>query len=215
MSDAGIPLFSNMEKQILQEIMNIAFGSASGDLENIIGLSVILHIPEVIILPADELAGFLASNLPLNENSSVVEQAFKGNFSGSALLLFPDEIQPRFLAALSGHKNLSEEGEADRERIREEVFLEIGNILIGTTVGKITELLKTSVTYKSPETATGKMEDFKHIPGHFKENSSAIILKTYFSFKDHGLKGTMMIVTSHKSVIWMKNALNSFLEAYR
>ncbi|MBB6482644.1 chemotaxis protein CheC [Spirochaeta isovalerica] len=215
MSNAPIPLFSNMEKQILQEIMNIAFGSASGDLEEIIGVSVILHIPEVEIIPIETLLDYLEENLKLKDESTIIEEMFTGDFSGSALLMFPESIKPDLLALLSGIKDLPHDEEPEIDRTRKEVFLEIGNILIGTSVGKITELLKTSVSYKPPVAIDGKPEDFTHVLANINADSVAIILKTYFSFKNHDLNGTMMIVSSHQSVIWLKNALNSFLEAYR
>jgi len=214
MSKSTIPLFSNTEKQILQEIMNIAFGSASGNLEDLIGISVTLHNPDVEVLPVEDLIECLQKRLSLTDESLIVEKMFLGNFSGSALLHFPENISPELLAFLSGKGEILQRDE-EFEKAKKEVFLEIGDILIGSTVGKISELLKTSVSHKPPVVTDGKIEGFNHLIKNFNDESVAIILKTHFSFMNRDMKGSLMIISKHQSVIWMKNALNPFLEAHR
>lgn len=215
MNKSSFPLYSEMEKQILKEIMNIAFGSASGDLEDMIGISLILHIPEIDIIPFEQLQPYLEENLSQNKNTTIIEELFNGNFSGSGLMFFPKNIDLDLLHLLSGKENINRENTEEIETIKLEVFLEIGNILVGACVGKITELLKASASYKPPSLIEGDIADFNHILEYFNEDSTAIVLKTDFNFRDHDLKGNLLVVTSHQSVIWMKTALNSFLEAYR
>ena len=214
MSSFIMPEFSEMEKQILQEIMNIAFGSASGDLEDVIDVSIILHVPEIEMLSINELPQYLQANIKLNKNSTVIEEKFWGEFSGSSILVFPEGMNKDLISILSG-QNTDNVETTSIYKIEQGVLLEIGNILIGACVGKITELLKTVVTYTSPQASEGSNEDFNHIIQNYDPNSAAIILKTYFKFKDHDLQGNLMIITSHKSILWLKSSINSFLDAYR
>jgi len=213
-SSSTIPPFSEMEKQILQEIMNIAFGSASGDLEDVIDVAIVLHVPEIEMRTISQLPEYLTENITLNEFSTVIEEKFWGDFSGSSILVFPEGMDKNLISILSGQDE--NDFEASQSDILEKgVLLEIGNILIGACIGKITELLKTIVTYTPPQASTGEKEDFNHILEDYDEDSAAIILKTYFKFKEHDLQGNLMIITSHKSILWLKNSLNSFLDAYR
>lgn len=215
MTKPYVPVFSEIEKQILQEIMNIAFGSASGDLEDVIDVSVVLHIPDVEMISVEELPDYLAKNISLNENSTVIEEKFWGDFSGSSILVFPESMSHNLISILSGQDELEGDDPVNIEMLEKGVLLEIGNILIGACVGKITELLKTVVTYTPPQATTGEREDFNHVLEDFQSDSAAIILKTFFTFKEHNLQGNLMVITSHQSILWLKNALNSFLEAYR
>ena len=211
MPNLTIPNFNEMEKQILQEIMNIAFGSASGELEDVIDVSIMLHVPEIEMLPVKNLSNYLKENIILRETSIIIEEKFWGDFSGSSILVFPEGMNKNLISILSG-QNMEE---ADAPGMEKGVLLEIGNILIGACIGKITELLKTGVTYTTPLASTGEKENFDHILVGYDKDSSAMILKTFFRFKEHNLQGSLLIVTSHRSILWLKNALNSFLEAYR
>jgi chemotaxis protein CheC len=214
MTNPAIPDFNEMEKQILQEIMNIAFGSASGDLEDVIDVSIMLHVPEIEMLPVHKLSQYLKENISLSETSTVIEEKFWGDFSGSSILVFPEGMSKGLITILSG-QNPDDSEDPGFEVLEKGVLLEIGNILIGACIGKITELLKTVVTYTPPQASTGEQEDFDHILEDYNSDSAAIILKTFFRFKEHKLQGNLMVITSHQSILWLKNALNSFLEAYR
>ena len=184
MADPNIPVFSEMEKQILQEIMNIAFGSASGDLEDVIDVSIVLHVPKIDMLPVNELPDYLVKNISLNKNSTIIEEKFWGDFSGSSILVFPEGMSNDLISILSGQETDNSEI-ANIDSLEKGVLLEIGNILIGACIGKITELLKNVVTYTPPQASTGEKEDFNHIIEDYDQDSAAIILKTFFKFKEH------------------------------
>lgn len=214
MTESSIPPFNEMEKQILQEIMNIAFGSASGDLEDVIDVSIVLNVPEIEMLPFNQLSQYFTENISLSDKSTVIEEKFWGDFSGSSILVFPDGMNKNLISILSGH-DADDPDFPNLEILENGVLLEVGNILIGACIGKITELLKTVVTYTPPRISTGKKEDFNHILEDYRDDSAAIILKTFFSFEKYNVQGNLMIITSHQSILWLKNALDSFLDAYR
>ena len=44
------PIFSEEEKDILQEIMNIAFGNATADLAEVIDIYVLLSVPDIKVI---------------------------------------------------------------------------------------------------------------------------------------------------------------------
>jgi len=214
MAEKSMTNFNEMEKQILQEIMNIAFGSASGDLEDVIDVSIVLHVPEINILPIKQLPEYMKKSVELNESSTVIEEKFWGEFSGSAILVFPENLSSDLLSILSGQDSNSFDT-SDADIMEKGILLEIGNILIGACIGKITELLKTVVTYTPPQASTGETEDFDHLLEDYQSENTAITLKTFFKFKEHNLQGNLIIITSHDSILWLKTALDSFLEAYR
>ncbi|MDD3294587.1 MAG: chemotaxis protein CheC, partial [Geobacteraceae bacterium] len=93
-------------------------------------------------------------------------------------------------------------------------LMEIGNILIGACVGKITELLGDVVTYSPPKVVVeNKPHDI--LPNKlFDPEYTAIVMKTLFRFDERNVNGFLFLVTTHESVAWIKQALAEFLERY-
>ena len=201
------------ELLIFQELMNIAFGSASADLEDVLDISIDLRVPEAEMVPVSKLKKYIIKSMDLNDKSSMVEEKFWGDFNGSAILLFPGEIKRDLISILSSQDYCSTET-GHFEGMDQGVLLEIGNILIGACIGKISELLKTVVTYSPPSIGSGSKSDLDYFIGKFEPASSAIILKMEFSFRQKSLNGKMMIITSYDSIYWLKDSLKKFMDAY-
>jgi chemotaxis protein CheC len=201
------------EQLILQEIMNIAFGSATADLEEILNLSINLKVPEVKVIPIHELKNYILESMNLDEQSRMVEERFWGDFKGSAILVFTEGVGKGLISMLSmGY--VHSESTTELEALDQGVLLEVGNILIGACIGKISELLSTSVTYSPPYIESGKNSNLDFFVKKFEQDSSAIILKTEFLFSKKHLNSNLMIITNHESIIWMKESLQNFMESF-
>jgi len=212
MSRQPEPIFTANERDILQEVMNIGFGKASADLAEVIDIYVVLSVPEVALLDASELAGYIGGEIRDFERISVVEQSFMGRFQGVALLIFPSE---------AGRKLISILGQEDEQTalhsvalLERETLMEVGNILIGACVGKLAELLDDQIAYSPPrvlveddprETVTRDM---------FNPDSTAIVMRTLFSFENENISGYLFLITRNESIAWMVSALHSFMERY-
>ena len=79
-------IISDEELDILQEVMNIAFGKASADLAEVIDIYVVLSIPDIKLLKTAEVPGYIEAEINDFENISVIKQNYTGKFHGSALL---------------------------------------------------------------------------------------------------------------------------------
>jgi chemotaxis protein CheC len=203
---------SEEEKEILQEIMNIAFGKAAADLAEVINIYVVLSVPYIQMLKAHELPEYLKTQVSSYDRISIVEQNFWGDFKGSAFLVFQASAG-RELVSLFGD-GTEEFGSESIEALEKETLMEVGNILIGACVGKLSELLGDAVTYSPPRVVT---ENTPHdaIPENiFKSDSSAIILKTVFCFNERNVNGFLFLVTSHDSILWLKQSLAAFMEQF-
>lgn len=203
---------STDEKEILQEIMNIAFGKAAADLAEVINIFVILSVPHVEMFSAQELPEYLKSQVSGYDTISIVEQNFWGDFKGSAFMIF-DAAAGKELISIFG-----EEGEAialqSMDALEKETLMEVGNILIGACVGKLAELLGDAVTYSPPRVITDNAPSDAIQANTFEENASAIVLKTVFCFNERNVEGFLFLVTSHDSIVWLKKALATFMEQY-
>jgi len=212
-------LFSEEERDILQEIMNIAFGNATAELADLIDIQVILSIPDVKIIDFQSLPDYLGEAINHGSKNSVTGQKFWGDFSGSGLLFLPvgtERVLSKFLnvSSLDGGENTPDEDTLPPETLKCGLLLEISNILVGACVGKISDLLNTSVSYTPPELLTIDSSDYQFLLKHFNADQAAIVMKTLFQFEQQDINGLLLVMTNHDSVKWLKNALHEFINAY-
>ena len=205
-------MITTAETDLLQEIMNIAFGRATSDLAEYIDIFVILSVPNIKLLQAFDLPEYINTEIKDYDNVSVVEQNFWGKFKGNAFLVFPSGTGKRLISLFHGGDEIPDLNPIHELEI--ETFLEIGNILIGACIGKIAELLGDVITYSPPRVVVDKS-----IRGVVYDNLNdpdklAIVLRTVFEFNEKNISGYMFILTKQESFAWLKTALNKFLEQY-
>jgi len=98
--------------------------------------------------------------------------------------------------------------------LEKEFLMEIGNILIGACVGKISELLNTFSTYSPPHVISESINKYQEYIKSFTPNQAAIVLKTVFKFENKDINGLLLILTNYESIGWLRKALHDFLESY-
>jgi len=200
------------ETDILQEIMNIAFGKAAADLAEIINIFVELSVPKIAMVRAVELPAYLRGEVDGSERISIVEQNFWGQFKGSAFLVFRSGAGKELISLLgSGEEVAFEEAIEVLER---ETLMEVGNILIGACVGKVAELLQDVVTYSPPRVIVEDDPNDAIPESLFDPSYTAIVLKTVFCFNERDVNGLLFLVTSQESISWLQQALVAFMEQY-
>lgn len=205
---------TNEELEILQEIMNIAFGRATSDLAEVIDIYIKLSVPHISVLKAVELPAYIKKELKDYGSISLVEQRFWGNFKGLALLVFPSGAGKELVTLLSNDK--SEFIEVDTiDGLEKETLIEVGNILIGACIGKMADLLKDIITF-SPPTVLIENPPNNAIPKSiFDPDSTTIILRTLFRFEKKDIDGFLFLLVCQESINLLKKALNEFMEQYK
>ena len=200
------------DRDILQEIMNIAFGNAAAELAEVINIFVVLSVPYIQVLRARELPAYIKSEVRGCDSVSIVEQDFWGEFKGNALLVFQSGVGRELAFLLNGDEGIFEPGATDR--FESEILMEVGNILIGACVGKLAELLGDVIQYSPPKVLIENHANDALPQNLFDPGSSAIILRTMFRFNDKDIGGFLFLVTSHESIAWLKGALANFMVQY-
>jgi len=208
-------IITDEELDILQEVMNIAFGKASADLAEVIDIYVVLSIPDIKLLHTAEVPQYIESEIMDLENISVIKQSYTGKFHGTALLLFPGGAGKK-LFSLFDNGSTTVSGNEDLSVVLEkETLLEVGNILIGASVSKVAELLDDVVSYRPPrivvESKPGDIVDWDLA----EPEGPAILMRTVFSFANRDISGLLFLIPSYKSFEWLKKSLHAFLEQYK
>jgi len=207
-------LLNAEEVEILQEIMNISFGQSAADLADVIDTAVVLSVPFIEILDVPELPDYIRSHVKDYKNINIVEQKFWGKFRGDALLIFSSGAGKELMSLLQSDNKNALDSSDPFDILERETLMEVGNILIGACVGKLSELLQDVVTYTPPLVMVEK--DYREAisTGHYDEDKTAIILKTDFCFDEGNVSGFLFLVTNNDSVRWLKEALRTFIEQY-
>lgn len=202
------------EKDILQEIMNIAFGSAAADLAEVIDIYVVLNVPEIEVIFGNDLPEHLQRHIKQGCEAGMVIQKFWGDFTGSGVLLFPEGDQRRLITILDDGERDDTISDVSIPALENEVLLEVGNILIGACIGKIADLLSTVVTYSPPMIVDTGPDECEYVGDWFEPDNAAIILKTVFQFESQNVSGFLMIITGFDSVAWLRKALAEFMDSF-
>jgi chemotaxis protein CheC len=205
-------IITTAETDLLQEIMNIAFGRAASDLAELIDIFVILSVPQIKLLQAFDLPEYMNKEIKGYDKVSVVEQNFWGKFKGNAFLVFPPGTGKNIISLFDCGDETSES--EPTQELEKETFLEIGNILIGACIGKIAELLGDVTTYSPPRVVLETSLRSIVYDNLSDPDNLAIVLRTVFEFKEKNVSGYMFIFTKQESFAWLKTALHKFLEQY-
>ena len=145
---------TDLERDALGELSNIAMARAANSLRQMVEHEVLLSVPAVEILSQDGAAQLVAK--PDNPNLVAVRQDFSGAFSGRALLIFPEANSLELVRAVVG-RQLPLEDIVDLE---DEALAETGNILLNSWVATIANLLKRALRMSLPVVVRG---DSRHM----------------------------------------------------
>ncbi len=204
---------TDLERDALQEILNIGFGRAAADLTEIIDLHVLLSVPYIAIIKADDLISYLHSELPDGSDLGMVSQVFYGRFSGSSFLIFPDGERRKLLSLFDDELPLDFTFEGS-DILERESLMEIGNLIIGACIGKVAELLGDEVTYDPPRFFSHDqvLETIAHLAG--SADSFAIVFKNVFGFDQYKVNGYQFMICRYQTMPWLKQAIKEFLAPY-
>ncbi len=188
-------------REILGELINIAFGSATATIADLFDNFATLHVPDIGLIELKELNTFIIGNFG-TQDIYITTQQFKGPFQGEIILV----IDPQ--SAQNMQVIMGEEDDADETNLQQ-TLLEISNILGSSCIGKLAELLSTDVTFAPPaidstEQLMGGADDspYNHI----------IVISTVLEFKDLEILGKLFIMFTDEMYVWLEKALEDFME---
>ena len=187
------------EKDVLQELMNMAYGSATAVVADMLDAFASLSIPNIEIMDVNQLL----SNFHSLKSSSYFfsTQAFNGEFNGESAF-FIDETSAKNLAT---HLELENSDDLD------DAILELTNVLTSTLTTKLAHEMNTAVSYSLPNISKVPLEDIVEVQT-FKQYTQVIVIDTQLDFQDQKINGEIFILTKDDSILWLKTKLNTILE---
>ena len=136
---------TDLQRDALCEMVNIGVGRAASILSQMLEHPIQLQVPNVEVLPVEELAQALGALA--EARLATVQMGFKGAFSGVALLLFPTNSASNLVALLTGEAP----GTPDLDSLRSATLTEVGNILVNGVMGAIANAIRHPISYTIPQ----------------------------------------------------------------
>jgi chemotaxis protein CheC len=176
---------SDLERDALTELSNIAMARAATSLRQMVENQVLLSVPRVDIVSKEEATRLVAK--PNNPRLVAVRQDFKGPFSGRALLIFPEANSLELVRVVVG-KELPLE---DISNLEDEALAETGNIILNSWVATIANLLKRTLDISLPVVIRG---DSRRMLQSDEAQTLVLFLHIQFEIRQKEIQGYVALL---------------------
>jgi chemotaxis protein CheC len=190
---------------ILREIINIGVGKAASTLNSLLGSHIKLMIPYVKLIKFNEIQKEIEGNE--SDNLASLNLKFKGNFSGSAKLIFPTDGASKLVRAFAEE----DDDEEDLDEIRSGTLSEIGNIVLNALMGTLSNLLRQHLVYSPPSYIEGELDKLLHAD-KFDLDSVNIFARTRFVIQDIEIVGDFVLFFEVGSLTTLITIIDSYGE---
>ncbi|MBN1982819.1 MAG: hypothetical protein JW795_14895 [Chitinivibrionales bacterium] len=177
---------SEKRRDAIREFFNIGIGKSAQLLNDIFKSHVILTIPQVTLIGTHPIGS--DGDPVVQSRFCAVGMSFHGDLNGDAYLLFLDSDVPVLLKPL-----IDEGGTALSETVlHNNILLEIGNIVINSLVGSISNILQLSVFYTLPQLQVATADSLNFLAQSGAKNY-AMRADTVFQFERFKVCGYIIL----------------------
>lgn len=194
-------------KEVLGELINISFGSATAIIADLFDNFATLHVPDITVIPISDLETRVMEGMEY-QSSHITMQQFRGAFEGEIVFAIDSTSARNMQALICEAEDFSADAVTDENEIQQSI-LEIANILGSSCIGKLAELLESDVTFAPPTI------EFTHeiLAGLDRTRyTRIIIISTILEFKEMQVFGKLFILFNNPMYAWLEKALESFVE---
>ncbi len=203
-------VLTETRQEFLQEMINISFGHAAASLAELLSVCVELGVPKVNEVDGSQISCSLVERVGEEQETTVVQQAFNGDFSGEVLLIIPSELGKQAVNIMTEGSGF--DPDMPMEEMETEMLLEIGNIVIGACMGQFSDLLTKSVTYEAPTIILENAPVSELQCGGQGEERRALIVLTKFEIGEETLSGFLFILLNERWFDSLYLAVDQFIE---
>lgn len=183
------------QRDALQELMNISMGQAANSLARLIEAKITLSIPKISSVTPSEFVAMLSS-----EGMWHTRQSFLGSVKGEVVSL-QSRLGCEAIAELMEYQlPLS-------DTTREELLLELSNILAGACLSGFAEQLALTAKLSMPTV----FDPEKLLPDHYRW-ANTLSMEVEFKIESSQFDSKIVICLEEDSISTLLNRLNSLLE---
>lgn len=178
---------TSLQLDAIREIVNMGSGKAANILNKMFTTRVLLQIPEIQFVETSKIHNDIYDNS--DEMISVVNLDFEGNFLGTSKLIFPTESASKLVKIFAEE----ETDEDEFNEIRSSTLAEIGNIVLNSLMGAISNLLELRLEYSIPLYQEYKLSKIFSDKGE-DIDKQLFFAKTKFSIDEFSITGDFILV---------------------
>ena len=203
-SNATFVPLSDVERDALTEIANVAMGRAATSLRLLVHNEVILTVPSIeILLDRDAVTVVTRSDQSL---LIAVHEDFRGLFSGRALLIFPEKNSLELVRAIVGRDMpLDEVAELEIEAIQE-----TGNIVLNSWISTLANLLKHNLMMSVPQVIRGDGS----VIFQTTEEKFVLFLHINFAIRETRISGYLALLMDLPSMEALRALIADFVASF-
>ena len=197
---------TELELDALTELVNLGVSNAALSLHELVRDEVALSVPRVAMVTRNQAIADLAKT-----NSSrlvAVQQNFKGEISGRALLIFPETKSMELVRVVVGG-DLSLE---DIIELEQEALAETGNILLNGCLGTIANSLQRSLDISLPEVIYGVGSEFFAATPGSETGDGVVFVHITFAVRRRDIEGYIAMLLDFPSAKNLKDLIGAYIE---
>ena len=188
------------EKDVLQELMNVAYGNATAVIAEMLDAFASLSIPNIKVMQVSEL---MEKFNQLKDSSYFFStQAFMGEFNGESAFFMDEESA----------NNLAKHLELESIEDLDDAILELTNVLTSSLTTRLAQEMDTEVSFALPSISKVPLNEIANVDT-FLQYSQVIVIDTDLNFEDQMIHGKIFILTKDESIQWLKERIHTILEA--
>jgi len=196
-------------RDALTELLNIGFGRSIASLAELLGIHIQLSVPSVKIIHPHEIIDVLSASEVSRDKVTLVQQTFRGEFNGEAVLALPGRASRTLASMLETDCGFHPDMEPDKLHL--EVLLEVGNIVIGACLGKFAEILDSMLSFNPPQVFLDSIQlDRMRQTISLPEYDTLLVLTSFRLEKDE-VTGYMFIFIGNDCLESLFRAVDRFL----
>jgi chemotaxis protein CheC len=196
---------SEDQSDALVEIFNISIGRAASALSRIVGEKIVLAVPSLQFMQANEAAERLGLN---TQRICGVTQEFSGPFSTEAILMFPEDRSLEIVRMMLGESYSMDE----LSELEQEAMSEIGNILLNACIGSIANLISSRFDSTMPEVRLGNGDDLLRVSVRSADDTVLLIFID-FNIAARTIQGYMAFLMDVPSINGLIESVDRFIAA--
>lgn len=202
MTSACLTPLTDLERDALGELSNIAMARAANSLRQMVENQVMLSVPGVDILEKEAATQLIAKS---NTATLVaIRQDFTGAFAGRALLIFPEASSLELVRAVVGRQLPLE----DIVSLEDEALAETGNIILNSWVATIANLLKSGLKMSLPMVIRG---DSRQMFRGDESQNLVLFLHIKFEISTKEIRGYVALLMDIPSVEELRSLIADFI----
>jgi chemotaxis protein CheC len=186
---------SELQRDALQEVMNISMGQAANALAQLIDIRVILSIPKITMTTPEGLHSLYCPDTP----HFFARQSFMGDLRGEVISIISQD----------GCAQLGESMQYDQPMTNnsyDELVLELTNILAGACLKGMVEQMSTRLHLAAPALFNPQ---FQPKPDYNWQHS--LTLEICFSIENASFNSRVVICLDEESILVLKTRLDTLL----